>query len=85
MISLQVKKLNYELEVANAKLSQAESGVALADESLRFAQESFVAGVISSSDLMQVQTAWMQANSDRLDAAIEARVVSLYFRQALGE
>lgn len=85
MISLQVKKLNYELEVANAKLSQAESGVALADESLRFAQESFAAGVISSSDLMQVQTAWMQANSDRLDAAIEARVVSLYLRQALGE
>lgn len=84
MITLQVNKLNYELRVANAKLSQATSNMDEADENLRLAQDSFAAGLISSSDLLQAQTAWQQAGSELLDARIEVQMDYLYLRQALG-
>lgn len=83
-ITLQVNKLNYELGVANAKLIQTQSNIEQAEENLKLAQESFAAGMISSSDLLQAQTAWMQANSEQLDASIEARMCYLYLQQALG-
>lgn len=85
MITLQVNKLNYELRVANAKLAEAASNIEEAEENLRLAQDSFSAGLISSSDLLMAQTAWQQASSELLDARIEVQMDYLYLRQALGE
>lgn len=84
MITLQVNKLNYELRVANTKLTQAVSNMDEAEENLRLAQDSFAAGLIISSDLLQAQTAWQQAGSELLDARIEVQMDYLYLRQALG-
>lgn len=84
MIELQVNKLNYELGVANKKLVQAETNLANAEENLQMAQESFASGVISSSDLMAAQTAWLSASSELLDAGIEVQMDYLYLNQALG-
>ena len=84
MITLQVNKLNYELRVAVAKLTQASTHVDEAEENLRLAQDSFAAGLVSSSDLLQAQTAWQQAGSELLDARIEVQMDYLYLRQALG-
>lgn len=85
MITLQVNKLNYELRVANAKLVEAASNIEEAEENLRLAQDSFAAGLISSSDLLMAQTAWQQASSELLDARIEVQMDYLYLRQALGQ
>ena len=79
-----MNKLNYELEVANRKLAQAQSNLENAEENLRLADESFEAGVISSSDLMAAQTAWLSAKSEVVDAEIETRMDYLYLQQALG-
>ena len=84
MVELQVNKLNYELDVANKKLVQAQSNLNNAEENLRLANESFEAGVISSSDLMAAQTAWLSAKSEVVDAEIEIRMDYLYLQQALG-
>ncbi len=84
MIELQVNKLNYELEVANKKLEQAQSNLRNAEENLRLANESFDEGVVSSSDLMAAQTAWLKAKSEVVDAEIEIRMDQLYLQQALG-
>ena len=84
MIELQVNKLNYELAVANSKLTQAQTNLKNAGENLNMAQESFAAGVISSSDLMAAQTAWLSASSELLDAGIEVQMDYLYLNQALG-
>lgn len=85
MITLQVNKLNYELRVANAKLTEATSNMEEAEENLQLAQDSFAAGLISSSDLLMAQTAWQQAGTELLDARIEVQMDYLYLRQALGE
>ena len=48
---------------------------------LRLAQESYQAGVIPVSDLMQAETAWMAACTDKIDAEIEAKVTESYFNK----
>ena len=63
---------------------QAESNLDMANENLRLADESFKAGVCSSSDLMMAQTAWLQAEGEVLDARIEIEMTKLYLEQALG-
>ncbi len=83
-IELLVNKHNYELEVANNKLVAAETNLTHAEDNLQLAQESFKSGLISSSDLMAAQTAWLSASSDLLDASIEVQMDYLYLRQAMG-
>lgn len=85
LITLQVNKLNSELELAYKKLVQAESAMAQAEENLRLADEAFKAGMCSSSDLMMAQTAWEKAQSEIIDAKIEIEMSKVYLRQALGK
>lgn len=85
MIELQVSKLNYERELAFKKLDEAQSNLQQAVENMKLADESFKAGVCSSSDLMTAQTAWMQAKSEVLDAEIEIQMSSVYLQQAMGK
>lgn len=84
LIALQVNKVSYELELAYKKKVQAESLVEQAEENLRLANESFKAGMCSSSDLMMAQTAWLQAQTELVDADIEIAMGKVYLRQALG-
>lgn len=84
MIALQVQKLNCELELAYKHLAQAESDLIVAENNLKLADESFKAGMCSSSDLMAAQTAWMKAESEIIDARIEIEMDKVYLNQALG-
>lgn len=84
MITLQVKKLSCELELAYKHLTQAESNLTVAENNLKLADESFKAGMCSSSDLMAAQTAWMKAESEIIDARIEIAMGKVYLNQALG-
>jgi outer membrane protein TolC len=84
LIALQVNKLQCEHELAYKKMAQAQSNLDMANENLRLADESFKAGVCSSSDLMMAQTAWLQAEGELLDARIDIEMTQLYLKQALG-
>lgn len=84
LIALQVNKVRYELELAYKKKTQAESAVEQAEENLRLADESYKAGMCSSSDLMMAQTAWLQARTELYDADIEIAMGRVYLKQALG-
>lgn len=84
LIALQVNKVSYELELAYKKKAQAESLVDEAEENLRLANESFEAGMCNSSDLMMAQTAWLQAQTELVDANIEIEMGKIYLKQALG-
>ena len=56
-----------------------------AEENLRTAQIGFEEGVISTSDLMQAQTAWVSAKSEVIDAKINMVLTELYLNQSLGK
>lgn len=85
LVLLEISNFATQLEVANTKLQESRSNMASAEENLRLADESFKAGVISTSDLMAAQTAWLKAQGEVLDAEIEVRMNNLCLQQALGK
>ena len=85
LINLQVTQANFKVREANKKLETAESNMSAAEENLRLADLSYKEGLISVTDLLGAQTAWISANSDRIDAGIDARMSELYLRKAIGQ
>ena len=55
-----------------------------ADENLRTANLGFSEGVISSTTVMEAQTAWLQAQSQKIDAEIDVRLSQVDLQKALG-
>lgn len=84
-IHLQVTQSQQAAQLANAKLVQANVALESAEENLRYADESFQAGLISSSDLMMAQTAWMQARTAKIEAAGEARLAEVTYLKHSGK
>lgn len=80
-ITLQITQANQKCLEAQQRLAAAELGVKNAEEVLRFAQESFAAGMTTATDLLQAEIAWQSALSDRIDAAVEVQVTQIYFRK----
>ncbi len=85
LITLQVAQSNFRVNEANRKLETANSNIASAEENLKLANEAYKEGLISITDLMAAQTAWVSANSERIDAGIELRLCELYLKRAKGE
>ncbi|MBR5398863.1 MAG: TolC family protein [Bacteroidales bacterium] len=84
LINLQVTQANFKVREANKKLEAAQSNISAAEENLRLAELSYKEGLISVTDLLAAQTAWISANSDKIDAGIDARLCELYLRKAVG-
>lgn len=84
MIDLQVSQASFKAQEARKTLDMTESNMAKADENLRTAQLGFKEGVITTDDVMAAQTAWLKANSERIDAAIEVRLCDVYLSKVLG-
>ena len=84
MISLQVRQNNFKVKEAQKKLTMAQSNVANADENLRMANLAFKEGVASIMTVMEAQTAWNQAQSQKIDAEISVKLSQVELQKALG-
>lgn len=83
-IELQVNQSAFRVDEANKKLTMAQTSVLKADENLRTANLGFREGVISSTVVMEAQTAWLQAQSQKIDAEIEVKLSQVNLQKALG-
>lgn len=83
-IELQVNREAFKVNESLKKLKAAEKNKENAEENLRYANVGFKEGVISTTNLMEAQTAWYKAHSDLIDAQIENRLSKLMFTKALG-
>ena len=83
-IELQVNQSAFRVEEAQKKLTMAQSSVQKADENLRTATLGFREGVISSTTVMEAQTAWLQAQSQKIDAEIDVKLSQVNLKKALG-
>lgn len=83
-IRLQVTQTEQQLAEANRKLSMATANIDNAEENLRMAQAGFEEGMISSTELMGAQTAWLKAYSEKIDASIEVRLYETYLMKNAG-
>lgn len=83
-IELQATQTAYQMEEANKRLTMAETSVKRADENLRTANLGFSEGVITPTTVMEAQTAWLQAKSQKIDAEIDVRLSQVNLRKAMG-
>ena len=72
------------MDEANKRLTMAESNVKRADENLRTANLGFSEGVITPTTVMEAQTAWLQAKSQKIDAEIDVRLSQVNLKKAMG-
>jgi outer membrane protein TolC len=84
-INLQLNQAKYKVDEAQKKLIMAQKNKEKADENLRYAQVGFKEGVIPTSDLLEAQTAWVQARSEKIDAEIEVKLTETYLKKTMGE
>ena len=83
-MQLQIKQTSYKVAESMKKQITTEDNVEQANENLKYATDGFEEGVISSTDLLGAQTAWLSAKSDNIDALIEVRLCNLYLQKSQG-
>ena len=83
LLTLQTTQANQKLMEAQQKIALARLTENNAAEVLRMAQESYDAGMITASELMQAQTAWLAAATDLVDAEAEAKTTETLLRKYL--
>jgi outer membrane protein TolC len=83
-IELQINQSAFRINESTKKQIACARNMDQADENLRTANEGFDAGVITSTDLLAAQTAWLSAKSDMIDAGIDVRLCRLYLEKNLG-
>ena len=83
-VQLQVSQAQFSLEEAEKTFKMASVNMEKADENLRQAQLGFKEGVLTTSDVLAAQTAWLGANSEKIDAEIGIRLAHTYLSKVLG-
>jgi len=83
-MQLQIKQSSYKVAESLKKKTSTEHNVEQAEENLRYANEGFTEGVITSTDLLGAQTAWLSAKSESIDANIDVKLTNLYLAKSLG-
>ena len=83
-IELQVNQANFRYQEAQKTLDMTRTNLAKADENLRVAQLAFKEGMATSDDVLTAQTAWLQANSEKIDAEIDVQLCDVYLSKVTG-
>ena len=83
-VELQVTQSSYKVNEATKKLAMAEKNMEKAEENLRYANLGFKEGVIPTSNVLEAQTAWLSAQSGKIDAQIDLKMSELYLNKSMG-
>ena len=84
-IQLQVNQAAFKVNETAKKLTMAEKNLEKANENLRYATLGFEEGVIPASNVLEAHTAWLSAQSEKIDAQIDVKLTDLYLKKATGE
>lgn len=84
-VQLQVSQAQFSLDEAEKTFKMASLNLKKADENLYQAQMGFKEGVLTTSDVLAAQTAWLGANSEKIDAEIGIRLANTYLSKVLGD
>lgn len=83
-VSLQVSQAKFSFDEAKKTFDMTVKNLSKADENLRQAELGFKEGVLTTTDVIGAQTAWLQANSEKIDAEIGIRLCQTYLSKVLG-
>lgn len=83
-IDLQVAQERFKVSEAKKRLEAARKNISSAEENLRCADIGFKEGVMEATDVMEAQTAWQKALSQRIDAEIDVKLSQVALEKAMG-
>ena len=83
-IHLQVEQTQFQMFDAQTRLETAKKNMASAEENLRCANIGFKEGVMTVTDVMNAQTAWQTAESQKTDAEIAVKIAQAAYQKAIG-
>lgn len=84
LVDLQVNQANFRCKEAVKTHQMTVANMANANENLRQATLGYHEGVMTLSTVMEAQTAWLKANSEKIDAEIDVRLCNVYLSKVLG-
>ena len=84
MINLQVDQASFKAQEAVKTYQTTVKNIEVADNNLRHANVGFREGVMTTTNVMEAQTAWLKANSEKIDAMIDVYLCDVYLSTVLG-
>lgn len=84
LINLQVNQSLFKAREAVKTYNMTLSNLEKANENLRQATLGFREGVMTTDNVMEAQTAWLKANSEKIDAQIDVHLCDVYLSKVLG-
>ena len=83
-IELQVNQATFRYQEAFKTWEATKANLAQADENLRIAEIAFKEGMGTLDDVLTAQTAWLKANSEKIDAEIDVQLTHEYLNKVRG-
>lgn len=83
-IELQVNQCLQKLRESKERYLTTLRSVDEAEENLRYANLGMKEGVVTLSNVMEAQTAWLKAKSEWVNAQVDVRLANLYLKKAIG-
>lgn len=83
-VQLQVSQSAFAVNEANRKYTLCCKNIENAEENLRVARLGHTEGLVPTSDLLAAQTAWVSAQSDKIDAQIDIKLTQAAYAKAIG-
>jgi outer membrane protein TolC len=83
-VKLQVNQAAFKVNEAVKRLATSQKNMEKANENLRYASLGFEEGVIPTLNLLEAQTAWLSAHSEKIDAQIDVKLTDTYLKKSLG-
>lgn len=83
-IELQVNQAAFRYQEAFKTWEATKANLAQADENLRIAGIAFKEGMGTIDEVLAAQTAWLKANSEKIDAEIDVQLCHEYLNKVMG-
>jgi len=84
MVSLQVSQASFKASEAIKTYHMTLANIAKADDNLNHARLGYKEGIMTTQNVLEAQTAWLKAYSEKIDAQIDVRLCDVYLAKALG-
>ena len=83
-IALQIGQAAFSYQEAFKTFEATKANLQQADENLRIAGVAFKEGMGTIDDVLTAQTAWLKANSEKIDAEINVQMTLEYLNKVMG-
>lgn len=84
-VTLQVQQASFKAQEAMKTYLMTISNMTKAEENLQNARTGYAEGVLTTTNILEAQTAWLKANSEKIDAMIDVELCDTYLTKVLGQ